>query len=259
MKKWHKLIAALAVVGFFGVLTQTTPASADSSEATSSSEVVSSESSNKVSGSDATTGDSHSDSGITYGSAKAVKAGEENIWHSVFTPGNSATDMKDLTFSDPLDTRLEYVSAKVLQVTKTDSNGDPAEFGADITSQGTLNYAKATNTVSWTPKKPSDFAYSPTNKNSTIDLIVKTKVNKDTKDGSIPNTAVMTLGGQTYKTNDPNLTVKSPLPSKLNKLIGKLAKTGVKLAQAHPWMAALLGILMTLGFGTWGYRVWKKN
>lgn len=244
MKRWKKLIALSAVTAFglLGMSVQTSTVSADSSTSTNEA------------------------GGVTYGASKAVKSGEENIWHSVFTPGNSVTDMKDLTFSDPLDTRLEYVSAKVLQVIKIDSQGDPATYGKNITDQGTLSFEKATNTVSWTPKTPKEFMYAPGNANSRLDLIIKTKVKAGTPDGTIPNTAVMTLGGKTYKTNDPSLTVKTPVGTKLKKTIGKLgkatgklAKTGVKLAQAHPIMAILLGILMSGGFGTWGYRVWHNR
>ena len=273
MKKWKKLVSAVAFLSFGSLLMGTT-ALADNTSTNSSnnSSSVSSSDSNSVSSSSdnsSTSSDNNSDSksdstdgSITYGATKSVKAGETNIWHSVFTPGNSSSEMKDLTFSDPLDSRLEYVGAKVLQVTKTDSNGNPEAYGADITNEGTLNFNKSTNTVSWTPNKPESFSYAPNNPNSVIDLIVKTKVKNGTKDGSIPNVAVMTLGGQTYKTNDPSINVKTPIGTKLNKQIGKLnkqigklAKTGVKLAQDHPIIAIILGALMVSGFGTWGYRV----
>lgn len=260
--------------------------SSDTSSNSTSSD--STDSSSKDNSSSATSDDTTSATTATYGQTKEVKVGDTVVWHSIFTPGNttSTDNMKDLTFTDPLNASLTYVSAKVLQVKALNGNNNPTNFGADITDKGTLSFDKATNSVNWTPKTPSDFFYSASNDNSTIDLMVTTKVKEGTKNGStIPNTAGMTLGGKNYQTETPKVTVKAhpakpetPKPAKKDpstpsnapttqkasapdKTIasGNLAKTGVKLAQSHPIIASLLIASVLVGLGTWGYKVWKKR
>lgn len=239
MKKWKRLLAIVAIASGLGVAvtTQTAFADVDSSSIDSADTVTE----------------------LTYGENKSVDPGDTVIWHAVFTPGNAATDMSDLRFSDPLDKQLEYVSAKVLQVLEVDSAGNPNSFGKDITSTGTLSFDKSTNTVSWIPKTPTDLSFAGNNDNSTIDLVIKAKVSDDATNGEIPNIATMTLGGQSYKTNEPTLTVKTPISSKIDKTVKKLAKTGVKLGQAHPVIAALIALCLIGGLGFGGYRIWKKR
>ncbi|WP_288528767.1 isopeptide-forming domain-containing fimbrial protein [uncultured Secundilactobacillus sp.] len=293
MKQWQKLLTTVAVMSSMGLAAPVTTALAatdDASSATSSTSGDQAASSSDAATSSATSqsdstadsssissdaaSDSSDDQGttVTFGDTKTVKAGDDVIWHAVFTPGNTVTDMKDLTFSDPLDAQLEYQDAKVLQVKKTDAQGNPTAFGKDITKEGELSFDKATNTVSWTPKTPATFRYAANNDNSTIDLVIKAKVKAGTKDGTIPNTAVMTLGGQTYKTNQPSVKVDHTAPdqagtpldkqianSPLGKKVAKLAKTGVRATQAHPIIAAVVGLLMASGLGTWGYRLYRKR
>lgn len=262
MKKWHKLIAALAVVGFFGVLSQTAPASADNSEATSSTKSISKAEKTSSNEQENTNENDSNITNVTFGQTKEVKVGDTVIWHSVFTPGNTvkASAMKDLSFSDPLNSKLEYVDAKVYQVKKVDSSGNPVVFGKDITAAGNLSYAKATNTVTWIPKEPSNFIYSAGNPNSTIDLMITTKVKESNREeATIPNTASMTLDGKRYQTETPKVHIKTTPLNKVTKVIaksplGKLAKTGVELGQNHPIIAALLAVAMIIGFGSWGYH-----
>lgn len=266
-------------------------ASNESSSTSTSSNSTSSDStdsSSKDGSSSIASDDTSSTTTATYGQTKEVKVGDTVVWHSIFTPGNttSTDNMKDLTFTDPLNASLTYVSAKVYQVKELNGDNNPTKFGADITDKGTLNFDKATNTVNWTPKTPSDFFYSASNDNSTIGLMVTTKVKEGTKNGStIPNTAGMTLGGKHYQTETPKVSVTAhpdkpvtPKPTKKDpstpsnaptskkvtapdKTIasGNLAKTGVRLAQSHPIIAGLIIASVMGGLGTWGYKAWKKR
>lgn len=104
--------------------------SESSSTSSNSTSSDSTDSSSKDGSSSSASDDTSSTTTATYGQIKEVKVGDTVVWHSIFTPGDttSTDNMKDLTFTDPLNASLTYVSAKVYQVKELNGDNNPTKF-----------------------------------------------------------------------------------------------------------------------------------
>lgn len=112
--------------------------------------------------------------------------------------------MNSLEVSDPLEKVQTYESATVNDST-----------GKDITDQGTLTFDKATNTVKWVAKTPSDFS------GKTINMNIKVKLNGDADLSAykvngkiaIPNVGQLKTDDGTTPSNPTSVTIPTVEPS----------------------------------------------
>ncbi|WP_288528769.1 isopeptide-forming domain-containing fimbrial protein [uncultured Secundilactobacillus sp.] len=110
----------------------------------------------------------------------------------------------DLAISDPLDKALVYQSAKVVDAQ-----------GKDITDQGQLSLDKATNTVTWKAKQPTDFSGQTLKMDLKVQLNDKADLSKYLTNGKItvPNVGRLTVDQATTPSNATSVTVPTVAPS----------------------------------------------